>query len=226
VTSRQIPFDLAGEPSYGREDFLVSPSNAKAWAYLEDWPNWPERTLALIGPSGCGKSHLASIWAERAGARSLSPAGFTRSEAEAAIRAGAALVEDADRGLGCEADLFHFLIRARASETFVVFTARETPASWPLQTPDLVSRLRQAPLLAIGGPDDALMRSVLVKLFLDRQLLVEANVVEFVALRLERSLEAARLFVDEIDREALSRSRPISRPMAAEVLARMEGAAG
>jgi len=226
LTPQQIPLDLAGEPSFGREDFLVSPSNAKPWALFENWPDWPDRILALVGPSGSGKTHLASIWAARAAALVLRADRLGREASESASQAGAALVEDADRALGPEADLFHFLNRARAENIYVVFTARTPPDAWRLQTPDLVSRLRQAPIVLIGEPDEALMRAVLVKLFVDRQLLVDVSVVEFVALRLERSLDAARRFVEALDHEALARARAVTRPLAADVLRRMESAAG
>lgn len=226
MTPRQIPLELAGDPSFSREDFLVSPSNAKAWALFENWPDWPDRTLALVGPSGSGKTHLATIWAARAGACVFRADAMDRRATACATQAGAALVEDADRVLGPEADLFHFLNRARSENLYVVFTARTGPDAWRLQTPDLVSRLRQAPVALIGEPDEALIRAVLVKLFVDRQLVVDVSVLEFVALRIERSLDAARHFVDALDREALARSRPVTRSMASEVLRRMESVAG
>jgi chromosomal replication initiation ATPase DnaA len=48
-------------------------------------------------------------------------------------------------------------------------------------------------------------------------------VVGYIALRLERSLGAARAFIDALDREAMARQRRISRAMAADVLRSMEG---
>ena len=71
-------------------------------------------------------------------------------------------------------------------------------------------------------PDDALVRAVLVKLFVDRQLMVDTTVVEFLALRIERSLASARAIVEALDREALERGRAITRPMAADFLRRLE----
>ena len=67
--TRQLALDLAAEPRFGAEDFLVSPSNEAAYALIERWPDWPSPSLILIGPPGAGKSHLAAIWAERARAR-------------------------------------------------------------------------------------------------------------------------------------------------------------
>ena len=36
----QLTFDLGRPPAFGRDDFLVAPSNAEAVAWLERWPDW------------------------------------------------------------------------------------------------------------------------------------------------------------------------------------------
>ena len=77
-------------------------------------------------------------------------------------------------------------------------------------------------VVEIGEPDDALVRAVLVKHFLDRQLVVDTATVDYLALRIERSLAAAREIVESLDREALTTARRITRQMAAEVLRRLE----
>jgi len=65
------------------------------------------------------------------------------------------------------------------------------------------------------------MRAVLVKLLIDRQLVVDTGVVGYIALRIERSLDAARSFIDALDREALARQSRISRAIAGDVLLSM-----
>ncbi|WP_204309336.1 hypothetical protein, partial [Enterobacter cloacae] len=68
-----------------------------------------------------------------------------------------------------------------------------------LTTPDLRSRLRLAPGAAIEPPDEALLRAVLVKLFVDRQLVVDLRVVDALALRIDRSIGRAREIVTALD---------------------------
>ena len=219
---RQLTLELPVEPRFGREDFLVSPSNAQAWSSFEAWPAWPDRVMLLLGPTGAGKSHLAAIWAARAGARVLRASALPLADLPGLVRAPAILVEDADSSPGIETDLFHLLNLVRDSATYLVVTARQWPDSWGLATADLLSRLRLAPAVEIGEPDDALVRAVLVKLFVDRQLVVDTSVVEYLALRIERSLDAARTVVAALDREALAKNRPITRPIAADVLRRLD----
>ena len=87
--------------------------------------------------------------------------------------------------------------------------------------PDLVSRLRAAQPAVLAAPDDALLRRVLAKLFADRQVTVDPGVIDFLALRMERSLEAAGLLVEHLDRAALAQGAPISKRLAAVVAAEM-----
>lgn len=70
-------------------------------------------------------------------------------------------------------------------------------------------------------PDDALLRAVIVKLFVDRQIVVDLAVVEAIALRIDRSLASARDVVAELDRDALGRGRRITKPLALAVLDRL-----
>ena len=90
----------------------------------------------------------------------------------------------------------------------MLITAQKNPDHWGLATPDLLSRLRRAPAVAIAAPDEAFLRAILVKLFYDRQIRVDETVVDFLALRLERSFEAAQKIVAALDREGLARGTP------------------
>lgn len=221
LARRQLTLELAPAPGFDREDFFVSDSNEKAYATIELWPAWPDPVLLILGPPGSGKSHLGAIWAARANADSRSAASLANADIAGLAAAGPLLVEDMKAIGEAESQLFHLVNLMRERGASLVFTARKPPDAWGLHTADLLSRLRLAPCVEIGMPDDALMRAVLVKLLIDRQLVVDINVVEYAALRLERSLEAARSFIEALDREALSRQSRITRAMAADVLRAM-----
>jgi chromosomal replication initiation ATPase DnaA len=221
--SPQLTLELAPEPGFERENFVVSGSNEQAYAMIERWPDWPDPMLLILGPPGAGKSHLGAIWASIAKAGVQSAAALAAANIEALAAAGPLLLEDADAIGEAETQLFHLVNLMRENGMALVITAKAPPDAWGLRTADLLSRLRLAPTVAIGPPDDALMRAVLVKLLIDRQLVIDTSVVGYIALRLERSLDAARTFIDALDREALARQCRISRAIAADVLASLEG---
>lgn len=222
-SARQLALDLSNGPSYGHEDFLVGPSNEEAYAAIEAWPDWAHTVLRLEGPPGSGKSHLAAIWASRAGALRVSAADVVEDRVPRLADADALLVEDADRGIADEAALFHLLNLARERKACVLVTAAMAPDAWGIATKDLLSRLRLAPAARLAPPDDGLFKAVLVKLFVERQLVVDTSVVDYLALRLERSLAAATEAVAGLDAAALAQKRRITRPMAADWVARHRG---
>jgi chromosomal replication initiation ATPase DnaA len=79
--------------------------------------------------------------------------------------------------------------------------------------PDLASRLRAVPVAKLAAPDDALIGAVLVKLFADRQLAVDQDVIAYLLPRMERSLGNARAMVAQIDDVALAARRPVTRDL-------------
>ena len=213
----QLPFAFGHRPALGGEDFLVAPPNAEAVAWLDRWPDWPGSALVIWGPAGCGKSHLAQVFMAE---RRAEPLTMGDLSAEVAGTADAVL-DDADRVAGdaaLEEALFHLYNRLRDAGGRLLLTAAAPPARWPLALPDLASRLKAVAQVPIAAPDDALMEALLVKLFADRQLRVEADVVGYLAARMERSFAAARRLVQALDDRALARRRNITVPLARQVL--------
>ena len=217
---RQLTFRWPHSPSFAREDFLSAPSNLDALTAIELWPNWASRMLMLVGPEGAGKSHLAAIWARTAGAISLLEEELNEQSVVACAGRRAVLIEDADQAMGAEAMLFHLINAALQYNAWLLLTSRTAPDTWGIHTPDLLSRIRLAPVVRLA-PDIELTEAVLFKLFSDRQLQVEPHVIAYVALRIERSLGAARELVAVLDNEALTQGRRITRAMASTALQEM-----
>jgi hypothetical protein len=216
---RQLELFLPHAESYAREDFVRGKPNASAVAVVERWPDWPGHAVILVGPEGAGKSHLAAIWAELSGARRISARALGGTNLLGTLATGALVVEDAPAQLD-ERALFHLLNLMREEEAFLLITSRTEPVSWNVALPDLMSRLRAIPTFALGPPDDALLRALLIKLFADRQLAVDEILIGYLATRIERSFAAARSVVETLDREALRLKRPVTRALAAQMLSR------
>ena len=214
---RQLVLALDHTVSFAREDFLRGPSNASALTLVERWPDWPDRIMALVGPQGSGKSHLAAIWADAAGARVLAAKLLDETILPAALATGALVVEDIEPEFLDERALFHLINLAREERAYVLLTARASPAGFPVIIRDLASRLRALPSVALAAPDDALLRSLIVKLAADRQIAVDEALVSYLANRIERSFAAAHAAVTRLDEEALRQHRPVTRALAAEL---------
>jgi chromosomal replication initiation ATPase DnaA len=212
----QLPLTLPHSPHYGRDDFIIGPSNLAALRMLETWPDGSSPVAVLSGPAGSGKTHLVHIWAERTGATAIPAADIERAWS---IDERLLALEDIQPAGTPQALLFHLLNRAKEQGGAILLTSRTPAAEWNVTLADLQSRLRMATPIAIGEPNDDLLRQALVKLFADRQLLIEKPVVDYLLARMERSLAAAVDLVDLLDRAALAAGRSITRPMAAKILA-------
>ncbi|MGQ3675067.1 chromosomal replication initiator DnaA [Xanthobacter sp. TB0139] len=216
--SRQLALHLPATPALRREDFLAAPGNMAALALIDAFPQWPARVVCIAGPEGAGKSHLASIFTEEADALVLPACELTRENVPAALETGALVLEDLAAGGFDEAALFHLLNLAREQQAYVLLTSRTPPSGFTLATADLASRLRAVPLFTIAPADDALLGALLVKLFADRQLAVDEATVNYILLRMQRSVAGARRIVEAVDQAALAARRPVTRTLAAQVL--------
>lgn len=227
--STQFRLPLTTEPTYAREDFAVSPSNADAVARLDGWPGWPEGRLALVGPSGCGKTHLARAWAQAVGAVIIEATGTLVPDLPA-LRGKAILVEDADRraegsALSDEA-LFHILNMAGVDGGTVLLTGRSAPVGWETSVPDLRSRLNALCVAAIDAPDEAVLEAVLRRAFAQRLLKPDPDLYPYLLSRLPRSAAEAIAAADLLDEVAAERRRELNKALAREVLEGFEGEEG
>jgi chromosomal replication initiation ATPase DnaA len=149
-------------------------------------------------------------------------AAFADADLPGLAAIGHALVEDADQLGAQEPRLFHLLNLLQEAGGSLLLSAATFPNAWGFRLPDLLSRLRRAMVAEIFPPDDDLIRAVLVKLLVERQLTIDMSVIDYVLTRLEPTLDAARRLVESLDREALSRGRRITRPIAADVLGSLQ----
>ena len=172
---------------------------------------WPLGRLALWGKAGSGKSHLAEAWAERVGGVVL-PAAM----ADGWPRRPVAL--DAIDVVPDEPALLYLLNAAAEARQPVLLVSRTAPGRLPVRLPDLASRLRATTAVEIGTADDSFLVLLLARLLADRQLRLPPALQAWLLTRLPRTPAAIRDAVVQLDAAAFAQGRPITRPMAAQVL--------
>jgi chromosomal replication initiation ATPase DnaA len=211
---RQLPLDLGHEPGYSRDDLIVTASNMAAVDIVDRWPGWISPVVVLAGPTGSGKTHLAAVWKAESNAIVVD----ARNIGLASGEKGPFLIDDIGDVPIDEAGLFHLINSVRQSGSSLLMTSRKWPANWPVTLPDLASRLKAATTVEIGEPDDMLLSGVLYKLFADRQVAVDPNVISFLVSHIERSLSTANRIVGRLDNAALEKKAKITRSLAASVV--------
>ena len=208
MTSKQLLLDLPIRTARGRDDFFVAPSNELAVKKIDDYQNWAGRKLVLAGPKGSGKSHLVGVWSDLTHAQIVEA-----DKCKDALQEGPMAVENVDLILGdreLEEALFHLHNCVLSQGHPFLMTVSELPERLDFSLPDLKSRVLAADLVRLGEPDDALLAVVLVKLFADRQLHVEPDVIKFLITRIDRSFADAERVVAMLDEASMMQRKPIT----------------
>ena len=220
--AQQYLLDLGHRNAQGREDFMIAPSNQDAVAWLDLWPEWPAPVLTIYGPAACGKSHLTAVWKDMAGAGKITLEDLdTYNADDLSSRGQHFYMDDADLAIGDvqrEKTLFHLYNILKEGGRSFLLTMTQAPVHRAFSIPDLASRLRAAPAVAIREPDDQLLAAVMVKLFNDRQLRVGPDVISYILPRMERSFEAVRSIVEKADAAALENHKKLSVHLLAQIM--------
>ena len=175
-----------------------------------------------LRPRRIGQTHLAAVWGENSNAACVRPDTLNDSSIrDIASAARHVILEDADNLIGNvegEKGLFHLYNLFKEEKRSILLTLREPPVRRAFAIPDLASRLRAAPAVAIREPDDVLLGAILVKLFNDRQIRVGQDAVNYIVSHMERSFEEARRIVGEADTRAMTEKRAVSVPLLRDIL--------
>lgn len=216
----QLTFRMASLPTYQPDDFVAFPANAAAVAAIEQWPQWQLGTLWVRGSQGSGKTHLAHVWAARSHATWIAAERMIQGWAPAEILGHpnrAWVVDDVEK-VPNEAALFHVLNAVRESGGTLLLTSILVPAQLSWQLADLCSRVKAVSYAELGDPDEAALRTLMFKLFSDKQLRMPEEVVEYLLPRMERSYAAVHFWVETLDALALKERRKITIPMVRQIV--------
>ena len=216
----QLTFDLFGEESFNRDDFIISNSNNDALAWIDSWPNWPENVsgLNIFGAGSSGKTHLANIWKLKANALSItSPLLDLVNLRKLLEHHENVLIDNFDSSWNEEPILHLYNLMQEVGGTLVIIS--EKPASQiDIKLRDLASRVSTMTTVELKPPDDELIKGVMRKLFKDRQIEVPSEVVNYLTIRMERSFKEVSRMVDRLDKTSLSEKNAITLSLARRIL--------
>jgi hypothetical protein len=189
-----LPLDWPAEEA--SDAFIVTASNKVAVQRIHSFGTWPVSTMILTGPRKSGRSLFGRLFA---------------------ARSGAMLIDQAE--LHEETVVFHAWNDAQARRRPLLLIADAPPPLWQVTLPDLRSRLSATPVMSFGDPDEALIEQLIAHLLERRGIVTAPGLTSYLIPRVERSHRAVIDLVDRLDAASLSRRRPVTVPLAREVLA-------
>jgi len=208
---QQLILDLRSIPSMGRNDYFVSDVNKEAVTWLDDWPNWTTFGFIVCGPFGSGKSHLAQVLKTLSHGDIIEAKDISDQNIDQLSQKKCLIIENIEL-LTSEALLFHLYNMLLENKNNLMLTSNLTIPQISFELPDLKSRLLSMPQVNIGFPDDRLLKNLLIKQFLDKGILVEMDVIDYLIKRIDRSFEAILKLVSKIDFQSLEKAKKITIP--------------
>jgi chromosomal replication initiation ATPase DnaA len=160
------------------------------------------------------------VWAGTHDGKILSATDLTHTDIPT-LAQSAVVIEDIPKITNdqtAQTALFHLHNLMQSNGQPLLMTGSGAPNHWNLSLPDLQSRIDAAGVAALSAPDDTLLGAVIAKQFSDRQLMPRPDVIPYLVLRIDRSFAAARDVVAAMDEHSLSRHKPLTRALAAQVL--------
>ena len=190
-------------------NFFVNETNFDAFNRLI---NQESLFSFLYGPKKSGKSFLAHIWKNKHNANKLS------NNFEEIIKKKDNILIDDLHSFDQEI-IFHLVNYCILNNLKILITSPFKINDINFQFNDLPSRLKTFSFLEINNPDDEMLITVLTKLLLDKQFIVNSNdIFEYILRRVERSYKGIHDIVDKLDVLSLEKKRQLTIPLIKEIL--------
>ena len=216
----QLSLNLKKKGIYEKDDFLVSSSNKEAYKLVNSWPEWRSRKIIIFGDSGTGKTHLSKIWQKNTSAIVLNLNQLKKIKFESFFKKkNIFIIENISDFFdkinnkeknNLEKQLLHFYNLIEEKKGYLLLTSLIAPKLWKISLPDLKSRILSSIAVKIKKPNDQLLSSVLVKLFVDKQILIDKKIIKFIVYRSERSFANLENIVNKIDKQSLITKKKIN----------------
>ena len=212
----QLILKFTSQNAYKKEDFYVSPSNAEAYDYINNWPKWIKRIVNIFGPSGSGKTHLTSILKSKTSCMHIASNNLTEKTFLDFKTKEALIIENLNEKIS-EEILFSLWNSAIHDNKYFLITSQKPINSYKFKLPDLVSRVNSSLVIGINLPSDDLISVIIAKNFSDKQIKVKKH-IDYIIKRIDRSYEKISQFILTLDKYSLKKGSPLNLKMIKEVL--------
>lgn len=220
---QQLPLLLEHRRLLGREDFLVSPCNIEAVEWIDLYPDWNNNfAVVVIGKKSSGKSHISWLFSEKTDAKVYDAHELSDELFSDIVPINSALVvENIDEVIGnleIEETLFHTINYASECNTKLLLTSEKNFSELDFKLADLKTRLQSFPVANIYSPDDEFLKALLVKQFLERDIIVAPDVIEYIIKHIPRETGAVTFVVEQADLLSFEEKHRITIPFIKKII--------
>ena len=208
---RQKSFNYKFNNDQNELNFFVNKTNYYAFNVLI---NSNSQFSFLYGPNKSGKSYLAQIWLKKNNAIEYNKI----SNYELILNNKKNILIDNIINFD-EEKIFHIVNSCILNNLKILITSNNKINDIKFKFNDLSSRLKTFSILEIKQPNDEMLLTILTKLLIDKQFIINSNdIFEYILRRVDRSYEAIHDIVNKLDVLSLEKKRQLTIPLIKEIL--------
>ena len=205
----QLTLKFPFKTNYFEEDFYVSKNNFNAYKLIESWPKWSSKYINIFGPSGCGKTHLANIFKKKINSFLIKASELSDSSLSLIKLKECLIIDDYQNNID-ETLFYTILNQIHQSNQYIIVNSLKPIKTLAVTLNDLKSRFDSFIDIGIYLPTDDLIRVILTKNFSDKQVEVEAKLLEYILRNTHRSYKDIFDLIDKVDSLSLSSGKSIN----------------
>ena len=206
---KQKSFIYKFENEVNEQNFFVNQTNLYAFNALI---NNNSRLSFLYGPKKSGKSYLGKIWLKKNNATQLN------DNYEYFLNNNNNILID-NLLLFDEEKIFHIVNNCILNNLKILIISNIKISETKFKYIDLSSRLKTFSNLEIDQPDDEMLLTILTKLLIDKQFIINTNdIFEYILRRVDRSYEGIHEIINKLDVLSLEKKRQLTIPLIKEIL--------
>ena len=207
---KQLGFNFLNEDNYNINNFIVFDSNIEAYYFLnknkEDENILDNQLIFLSGERKCGKTHLGCIWKQKHNAKTLNYKELFLLKIEDFVVKVNNCIEKFDYyllddlGDDFEEDkLFYLLNTVLINNSAILIISQQNIFKKKIRLKDLKSRISSAVNLKIKKLLKSVKTMLLVKLFSDKQISANGEVLKYLTKKLPNDYWSVCDFVDKVE---------------------------
>ena len=205
----QKSFSYKFKEDHNELNFFVNKTNFYAFNSLI---NNETKLSFLNGPKKSGKSFLAKIWLRRNCAIQYNNNYEFHIEQKNNILIDDLLHYDEEK-------IFHIVNNCILNNSKILITSEKKINEINFNYDDLSSRLKTFSNLQINQPNDEMLLTILTKLLIDKQFIINsAEIFEYILRRVDRSYQGINDIVNKLDVLSLEKKRQLTIPLIKEIL--------
>ena len=210
VMKSQKSFNYKFNNEFNEIDFFVNQTNYYAFNVAI---NNNVKHIFLYGPNKSGKSFLANIWLKKNNAIQ-----YNNKNYELLLNKKYNILID-DIFIYDEERIFHIVNNCILNNLNILITSNNKLNDVKFKFKDLSSRLKTFSYLEINQPNDEMLLTILTKLLIDKQFVINSNeIFEYILRRVDRSYQGINEIVNRLDILSLEKKRQLTIPLIKEIL--------